>query len=289
MGQVSLTTLANGTVADADQVMSDLFAIVNEVNGNLTAITNVQVASAGTVTGYQNTTGNSSALAASDHQHIVQGVERTTGDPAFGNFDGRLFFNTATHKLRMVSDSSGPTFKTVGNLSGDELVGHAANHTDGGVDQLADNAIAERSLKSRTIVSGEQTSAITGISTSGYTTVQEITVTTTGIQTLLVVVHLRPINSSASNRLVAFRVKDQTVSGTPTIFKSIQHQMGATNGGSDSPWLHASFFYTVPAAGTRTLRLSAGADGSGVNISAAGSFNSEATTGITPMLSAAVI
>src|SRR5258706_3748639 len=105
---------------------------------------------------------------------------------------------------------------------------------------------------------------VNGISNGGYTTIVDLAVTTTGLQSLLVTTTLRCQNASGANRNVGLRVVDITAGGSPTAGRSVVVTI-APSGGADTVPVSATFLYTTPAGGARTLRLSAGTDGASVN------------------------
>lgn len=291
MGAINLPyQIENGDGLDADTAMANWIQIVNVANGLLEASSNVRVAApSASNAGNANSEGTSASLSRSDHAHVIQGVENVTAAPSIGNFEGRLVFDTSSGQLLMCTDAVAPTFIAVGNLVATDLVAHGAQHKDAGDDPLPDNTLTDHMFAAKAnIFTAELTSAHSGISSSSYSTIIDLSVTTTGQQTLGVAVNIRFQNGAAAQRLAAFRVVDVTNSNT-TIFKSIQHQLGTSGGGSDAAWLSAHFYYTTPATGSRTLRLQAGADGATVNVSGSGTFNGDATADVTPTLQAVIL
>jgi len=256
MGNVSTTVIQPGDDLDPSIPDANWAAILAEMNGNLQALVNVKVASAGSITGKQNAAGGSDALAAADHAHIVQGVENLPSDPTSGNFNGRLWWDTTTSQWKGITDTSGPTVKVLGNLAASDLVHHAANHVDGGIDQLADTSIAERSMKAKTVYSASQASDVGPLTASAWTTIVDLSVTTTGAQTLWVMIRGRADNSSGSNKPTTWlRLVDVTASNL-TVYRSDGQRLDV-NGSIDRVDLQYSFPYTTPSGGARTLRLQA--------------------------------
>lgn len=276
-------------------MMADFQAIITQANGLLEADNNVQVlAPPNSNVGNSNSEGVSAFLSRADHQHVVQGVENVTTLPTTGNFLGRLVYVTSgvnIGKLMACTNVGANTFVTWGgSVASTEVAVHAAEHKDGGHDPLADNTITDHMKASRTTYLATIAADVTTISTSTYTTIVDLPVTTNGVQTLHVIVSARAVNTNVSNKpSFAFRVQDTTAGGTPTIWRSQAHQLGVSTGGSDSAYLCYSFFYTVPATGARTLRLQAGCTIAAVDIKAnAAGFNGD-TTNVIPTLQAVVV
>jgi hypothetical protein len=288
MGTAATTVINVDDDLDPAVVDANFSAILSELNGNLQAITNIQIASAVAITGNQNLAGTSASLAASDHQHIVRGVENLTTNPTSGNFAGRIWYDTTTKQWKGISDLSGPTIKVLGNESATDLVQHASQHVDGAADQLADTSIAERSMKARTIAAATLAANVGPFTPATWTTIVDLSVTTTGIQTLAVDVNVYIQNSEAQNRQVGLRVVDVTASNTTIWRSSGVQQMGATGSGSDQMALTAGFKYTVPATGARTLRVQAFGP-SGTNLSAVKSANIGGDLLVPPTIMAVII
>ena len=114
MGTITLPHRPAGSdTRQIAQILADFDAILAQANGNLQASTNVAVATAVTNDGNANAAGSSSSLARADHTHMIQGVERRTGDPSSGHFVGRLYFNTTTEKIRVCLDAATPVYRDV--------------------------------------------------------------------------------------------------------------------------------------------------------------------------------
>lgn len=278
MGAINLPhIIANGDPLDADQVMADLQAITTVANGGLQANSNVAAAAAVSQIGAANAEGVAATLARSDHTHILQGVESGTADPTTGNFIGRLYFRTDLIKLKMCIATGGSgTWAVIANMAAADVPIHAAEHLTGGHDPLPNNIITAGMHASQAIFSATMSASVTSISTTSYTTLVDLAVTTTGIQTILVLVHVKSTNVHATNKpQVGIRVVDQTAGGTPTIFRSSPWGLAAA-GSLDSLSMSFMFAYTTPAGGARTLRLAAGSDVLDVTMVKSTTFNSDA-------------
>lgn len=264
-------------IDDITQVNANLAAILAAVNGGLDATNIVTGAPPNPLDGNTPGIGVLAALARADHGHVIQGMERLSADPTTGNEVGREYFNTVTLEKRLcINDAGAGTWVTNGNPTAAELVIHAAQHKDGGHDPLPDGILTDHMKSARTIYTATQAADVNAISTAAFTTIASLSVTTVGIQTLQVTIHLKASNTSGANKpLVACRVVDVTAGGTPTIFRSRGHQLGIAGGGSDAADLTYSFYYTVPAGGVRSLILSAGSDLGTVNVIKSVSFNGD--------------
>lgn len=287
--------ISNGDPLDADAVMADLGAITSTANGSLEMGANVQTAAPpAPITGKDNSPGTSTSGLRSDAQFVIQGVENVTAKPTSGNFLGRLVYITAggdIGKAFICTDAATPVWVPWANPAATDLVIHAAQHKDGAHDPLADNTITDHMFNAKTtIYTADLASDFTSnISTSAYTTILDLTVTTTHAQTLLVATNLKISNTSGVAQNIAFRILDQHDAAgdttTPvTIWRTQLMQFGASGGGNDGQVLTASFPYTTPVIGlTRTLRLQAGvASGpagaaSAFNLLQPGTVNGDAT------------
>ncbi len=288
MGAAALPfNINNGDPLDATQVMANDQAITQVVNGGLEANTNVSTDTAVTQTGAANGEGTAATLARSDHRHLIQGFENLAADPTTGNFKGRVYWNTVTTTLRYCSDATGVgTFLDL-TPTATSLVVHAAQHKDGGHDPLADNTITEHMFAAKgTIFSSTLTADTANFSGTGWTSFgnsSDLSVTTTGAQTLGITISLTLQNGSGSNRNAQFRVQDVTASSA-TIYKSVvvEADIGVQT------QLSGMFFYTTPATGARTLRLQG-------TCSAAGAVLAQASTSVntetlkTPTIQAVIL
>ena len=285
MGAINLpSNIQDGDDLEAADVMANFQSITQTANGNLQASSNIQTATAVTQPGNANGEGVAATLARSDHKHIIQSFENLAADPTTGNFAGRVYWNTNTSTFRYCTNPAGSgTFATFTPGAAD-LVVHAAQHKDGGHDPIADNTITEHMFaKKGNIFSQTLGSDHANISSSTFSTIVDLTtVTTTGQQTLGVAVQL-VFQTNGTTGNAAFKVIDVTASNT-TIYMSnvIQIQSGNIQ-------THASgfFFYTTPAGGARTLRVSAGAAQSNMSVLAPTGFNSETVKG--PTISAVIL
>lgn len=283
MGAINLPyIIANGDALDADKVMADLQAITGIANGSLQANSNVSTAAAVSQIGAANAEGVAATLARSDHTHILQGVESGTADPTTSNFIGRLFFRTDLLKLKMCIATAGSgTWVVIANYAAADVPIHGAEHAAGGHDPLANNSIATAMRDDQTVQSATLSGDVTGISTSAYTTIQDLTLTTTGVQTAIISVALCVANTHASNiPQVSARVTDQTAGGTPTISRSPAVKL-PVSGGAGRKMIAWTFFYTVPATGARTLRVAAGCDVAAVDVLRQASFNADTFVPVT--------
>lgn len=124
------------------------------------------------------------------------------------------------------------------------------------------NSIGDSKMKVKTIWS-----AILGANTGllavspTWTTVIDLAVTTTGVQTLAVCVNARFRNEHATNKPnLCLRVIDVTAASA-TIYKDPGgDQFGTAGGGADAKNMIRAFRYNTPSGGARTLRLQASAD-----------------------------
>lgn len=248
-------TLTPGQPARASEVMANLIAILNALNGGIdgdNAVTGTAVA-----TGPSSSAGSGTDLALANHTHAVKGVENLSADPSTGNEVGRLYFNTSTLKLRMCIATGGSgTWLTVANLSASELVVHASQHATGGDDPLPDNVVATNMRGSQTPATATQASDVL-LPASTWTTIVDLSVSTTNVQTLACALHNQVVNSSGSAQpTVFFRVLDHTASDV-TIFRSERTRLDTTATGNDRQTPGYTFYYTTPSGGARTLRLQA--------------------------------
>lgn len=281
MGSVNLpANIQNGDPLDAGAVMSDFQAITQVVNGSLEADSNVETAAAVTQPGNANSEGVAATLARSDHKHILQGFENLAADPTTGNFNGRTYWNTATSEVRYCTDATGSG--TYGTLSPTaiELIIHAAQHKDGGHDPLADNTLTDHMFAAKgTIFAATLGSDHLNISGSSFSTILDLTtVTTTGQQTLGISMSIRfQTQGGGGTPNAAYILTDVTASNT----KIWQSEIVECDAGVQTE-CKGFFYYTTPATGARTLRLSAGASTSNtVNVLAPTAFNSSGVTGPT--------
>ena len=264
---------------DADKVMANFQTLTAGLNGNI-GTDNAIIDSPVSQPGAAASAGVSSAFLRADVLFAIQGFETVPALPTTGNFlYRRCVVNAGVNigKGFICTDPSGSgTWIVVENPAATDLVIHAAQHLDGQHDPMPDNFLTDHMKALRTIYSATISADVNAISTSSYTTLVDLSVTTNGIQTLHVTIHNKATNTSGANKpRVAYRVVDQTAGGTPTIFVSEAHQLGVSGGGSDTAGLCYSFFYTVPASGARTLRLQAGCDLATVNIIKQTTFNGE--------------
>ncbi len=252
-----------GTTADATQVNADVAAIVFELNGNING-DNVDSTQGPVPIGTRNLTGISQSIALADHEHIVQGFEQLTADPSTGNKVGRKYFNTVTLEERMCIDATGSgTWVTSGNPTATELVVHAAQHMDGAHDPLPDNILTDHMFAARTITSASMSGDVS-MPADTWVTLCSVDVTTIGLQTLDVKLHVKISNGNGTNKPgVMLRVTDHTAADV-TIYRSPgKHQLGQSGGQADAANMEPGFDYTVPVTGLRTLRVQAIADAAG--------------------------
>lgn len=289
MGAINLpSNIQNDDDLDAGVVMSDFQSITQVVNGNLEADSNVSTAAAATQPGSANGEGVAATLARSDHKHLIQGFENLAADPTTANFKGRVYWNTVTTELRYCKSAVG--VGTYGTLTptATELVIHAAEHKDGGHDPLADNTLTEHMFAAKGTIFKETLLATHAqISNTGFSTIVNLSVTTTGLQTLGVYVTIRYTNSDSDPRNCTFRVVDVTASNT-TIYMADPIEVKAPGVQTQ----HSGFFYyTTPATGARTLRVQAGtvtAAGNHVDVLQSDTnFNGETLN--TPTISAVIL
>ena len=283
MGNAAVTTINTGDSLDPAVVDANFNSILNELNGNLIAITNIQIGAPGSMTGKDSLAGSGPNMAAADHTHIVQGVENLSTTPTAGNFEGRVWYDTSTHQHKMISDLSGPTVKVMSNPAATDLVAHAAQHADGAADQLSDTSIAERSMKSRTIATATMASNVGPLTVSTWTTIIDCSVTTTGVQTLSVTASGYFVNASGVNSPSCYlRVLDHTNSDA-TIFLSPATKIGPNL----EDYLRYTFYYTVPSGGARTLRLQAATGATGITVTKPGTIFTDTT--IQPNIEAVIL
>lgn len=261
--------IQNGGPLDADQVMANLNAITTIANGLLEADTNILVnAPPNSNIGSVNDEGTSAYLSRADHAHIIQGVEQVAALPTSGNFLGRLVYGTAgtiINKLLMCTDAGVPTFTVFGNPAGADVAIHATEHKDGGHDPLPDGILTDHMKAARVIQSVAQGGTSADFSTSTWTNLIDLTtVATTGIQTLLIFVQGRIKNSNASANNWRLRIQDITAAS------AVIWETGLTDlGTGNAQDICFMFPYTVPAGGTRTLRLQGAANLANMNLFAA--------------------
>lgn len=168
---------------DVTQVMANFNALVALVNGNLEASTNISVGTPAALTGASSDAGTSASLARSDHTHIVRGTEELTADPTTGNFIGREYMNTSSLKKRLCINAAGSgTWVTSGNYDTSDMPLHAANHSQGGSDALASNAISA-AMMGRALAATATMSADTFLGNGAWADlITPINVTATGTQ-----------------------------------------------------------------------------------------------------------
>jgi hypothetical protein len=263
-------------IDDITQVNANLAAILAAVNGGLDATNIVTGAPPNPLDGNTPGIGVLAALARADHGHVIQGMERLSADPTTGNEVGREYFNTVTLEKRLcINDAGAGTWVTNGNPTAAELVIHAAQHKDGGHDPLPDGILTDHMKAARTVFSASQAADVNAISTTGYTTVASLSVTTVGAQTLLILVShhagehvwLAPQGRRARRR---YDGGGQPHDPPSSAEGHRQH------GGADQVPIEFAFVYTTPVAGgVRSLQLAAGADGAGVNIVKSAAFNAD--------------
>jgi hypothetical protein len=248
-------TLTPGTTARAGEVMADLVAIISAANGNLDGD---NIATGNSVaTGPSTSSGSGTDIALANHTHAVQGMEALSADPVTGNFVGREYFNTSTLKVRLCVATGGVgTWLTTGNLSASELPAHGSRHATGGGDPLAANSVDATMRASQTVATATQASDVL-LPASTWTTIVDLSVSTTNAQTLACALHNQVVNSSGSAQpTVFFRVQDHTASDV-TIFRSERTRLDTTATGNDRQTPGYTFYYTTPSGGARTLRLQA--------------------------------
>jgi hypothetical protein len=283
--------IANGDPGDADAVMANFNTIVNAINGGLELGSNVKAAApTATIMGNTSSPGTSVSALRADAQFTLQGFENSSSDPSSSNFVGRTYYNTVNNQMRLCIATAGAgTWVSMGNPLATELVLHAAQHADGAADQLTDTSVAARSRKSQTPAVIQLGSDVTSISTSTFTTIADLAVTTTGVQTLAVIATLNFKSQHATNKPNVFvRVRDHTAADV-TIYRSNYHQMGNAGSGSDVAEKSYCFYYTVPATGARTLRLQAGCDIAQVDVRAQLNPGSDTTAAVSPTMTAVII
>lgn len=267
MTVVSLSTqLVPHTTAKAGDVMSDLVVLANALNGGIDR-DNVNHLSGPLSSPVSNSgdAGTGIALALADHQHVVQGLENLTTDPATGNEVGREYFNTVTKKTRLCIDAAGAgLWVTTGNYDATDLPDHAANHASGGSDELPDHAITQHMLASRTIYTGTISGDVV-IPSGTWTDLCSMTISTTGIQLVLVTIDVGVNNGNGSGQPgISLRVRDHTNSDTTIYHSPARQAVGKDTSEADEFLLSPSFFYVTPSDGSRRLDLQMGSNLSGI-------------------------
>jgi hypothetical protein len=268
--------IQNGQPLDATKVMADLQAITALVNGSIDA-DNAATDAPTALTGKDSSEGVLTSLQRSDAQRVIRGVEELAALPTQDNRVGRMFTLTGDSKLYYCTNPAGSgTFIVIGNQAAADLPIHGAQHGVGQHDPIPDNTIARQQLAAAPPMTASLGADVAGISTAGYTNIIDLAVTTVGVQTLLVIVQLKMVNTNGSNKpSVGLRVLDVTAANV-AVWANLTHQLGLAGGGSDAASLSYSFLYQVPSGGARTLRLQAGSDVASVDIKKrTGSFNGE--------------
>lgn len=265
----------SGTPEDIAQIIADFDQILNVINGLLEADINVQADGPVTVKGNANTAGSSSALARSDHQHIVQGVENVAALPTTGNFLGRKVFLTTDNKHYSCTDTADTgTWEPYSNLDAADVPAHASRHGDGGADEIPVNGIAEDMLKARTIVEGLATGNITPPANT-WSAIATLTVTTENAQTVDIYVFVRATNGAGSARNVGVRVRDLTADPDDTIHMRAGEGLAAVGSAHDQYVDGWSFPHNFTTDGEHNLQLEVCADGGTVTFFEDHTFNGD--------------
>lgn len=264
MAQVTLPfVIHNGDPGDADQVIADLNAILNQVNGNLQGGVNVKTAAPQPQNGSTGAEGSSDSLLRADASFVIRGVEQLTADPTTGNSEGRVYYNSTTNQLRLCTDPTGVgTFVTFGNITAADLPNHASRHATGGPDPLPANSVDQTMWAKRAIISGVPTGDVNLTSGAWTDFITGVSVTTTGTAGQLCHFNLNASFTAGSNAgNVNFRIVDDQ---GLTVFRTGANAFGPTGGNNDQKGFHYSKWLNV--TGTRVYKVQASVGVSGAQI-----------------------
>ena len=161
--------IVDGDPESAGPVMANFQAVTAVVNGSLELGTNVSAAAPSAQNGSTINGGSSPSALRADAQFVIRGVETLTADPTSGNFDGRTYYNTSTHKHRAFINGS---WQTYSNLAYSDLPA------------IPNNTLTS-SMMGRSLVTASMGSDVSLADNAWTTVISSFSVTTTGANQLV--------------------------------------------------------------------------------------------------------